>query len=62
MHMILSCVYLEILPRGFENLSGGYVDPLVGGGAKEVAPYIALILILMFKPYGLFGKKKIERV
>ena len=38
------------------------VDPLVGGGLKEVAPYIALILILMFKPYGLFGKRKIERV
>ncbi|NJD92358.1 MAG: branched-chain amino acid ABC transporter permease [Geobacter sp.] len=45
-----------------ENFSGGYIDPLVGGGIKEVAPYIALILILMFKPYGLFGKKKIERV
>jgi branched-subunit amino acid ABC-type transport system permease component len=29
---------------------------------KEVAPYFALVLILTVKPYGLFGKVKIERV
>jgi len=45
-----------------ENLAGGYLDPLVGGGAKEVAPFIVLVLILTIKPYGLFGKVKIERV
>jgi branched-chain amino acid transport system permease protein len=45
-----------------ENLSGGYLDPLFGGGVKEVAPFVALVLILMVKPYGLFGKVKIERV
>ena len=45
-----------------ENLSGGYLDPIFGGGVKEVAPFAVLVLILMFKPYGLFGKVKIERV
>jgi branched-chain amino acid transport system permease protein len=45
-----------------ENLSGGYLDPLFGGGVKEVAPFIALVAILTFRPYGLFGKVKIERV
>ncbi len=45
-----------------ENLAGGYLDPLVGGGAKEVAPFVILVLILTIKPYGLFGKIKIERV
>jgi len=45
-----------------ENLAGGYLDPLVGGGAKEVAPFIVLVVILTIKPYGLFGKVKIERV
>jgi len=59
---ILGAIVGGVIIGILENLSGGYVDPLVGGGAKEVAPYIALILILMFKPYGLFGKKKIERV
>lgn len=45
-----------------ENMAGGYIDPLVGGGAKTVAPYVVLVLILMIKPYGLFGKQIIERV
>ncbi len=45
-----------------ESLVGGYLDPLVGGGLKEVVPFIVLVLILMFKPYGLFGKEEIERV
>ncbi|MCL5264067.1 MAG: branched-chain amino acid ABC transporter permease [Chloroflexi bacterium] len=45
-----------------ENLSGGYIDPIVGGGVKEVAPFVFLVFILMIKPYGLFGKEIIERV
>lgn len=45
-----------------ENLAGFYIDPLVGGGIKSVAPFFILVLILMFRPYGLFGKKLIERV
>lgn len=45
-----------------ENLTGLYIDPLVGGGAKDVAPFIILVLILMIRPYGLFGKQLIERV
>ena len=45
-----------------ENLTGIYIDPLVGGGAKDVAPFIMLVLILMIRPYGLFGKAIIERV
>jgi branched-chain amino acid transport system permease protein len=45
-----------------ENLAGGYLDPIFGGGVKEVAPFVALVAILTIKPYGLFGKVKIERV
>jgi branched-chain amino acid transport system permease protein len=45
-----------------ENLAGGYLDPLFGGGVKEVAPFVILVAILMIKPYGLFGKVRIERV
>ena len=45
-----------------ENLAGGYLDPILGGGVKEVAPFVALVAILTVKPYGLFGKVKIERV
>lgn len=45
-----------------ENLAGGYLDQIVGGGVKDVTPFVVLFLILLFKPYGLFGKKEIERV
>lgn len=45
-----------------ESLAGGYLDPLVGGGVKEVVPFIVLLVVLMIRPYGLFGKEIIERV
>lgn len=45
-----------------QNIAGGYLDPLVGGGLKEVVPFIIVMIILMIKPYGLFGSKGIERV
>src|SRR5467141_783016 len=45
-----------------ENLAGGYLGPVFGGGVKEVAPFVALVLNLMVRPYGLFGKVRIERV
>jgi branched-chain amino acid transport system permease protein len=45
-----------------ESIAAGYLDPYVGGGTKDFAPYVLMILMLMFKPYGLFGTHRIERV
>jgi branched-chain amino acid transport system permease protein len=45
-----------------ENFAAGYVDPYVGGGTKDFAPYVLMILALMVRPYGIFGKRIIERV
>ena len=45
-----------------ENIAGGYLDPILGGGVKELAPFVFLVVILMIKPYGLFGKKLVERL
>jgi branched-chain amino acid transport system permease protein len=45
-----------------ENVAAGYLDPEVGGGTKDFAPYVLMILALMIRPYGIFGKRKIERV
>lgn len=36
----------------------GYVDP----GLGEVVPYLVLVLVLLIKPYGMFGEVRIERV
>lgn len=41
-----------------EAYTGGYI----GAGLSPVLPFIALILILMLRPYGLFGEERIERV
>jgi branched-chain amino acid transport system permease protein len=45
-----------------ENLASGYLDPYVGGGTKDFAPYVLMILVLMVRPYGIFGTRRIERV
>lgn len=41
-----------------ENLAGGYL----GRGLKEIAGFVLIIIVLMVKPYGLFGQREIERV
>ncbi|MCX5852990.1 MAG: branched-chain amino acid ABC transporter permease [Deltaproteobacteria bacterium] len=41
-----------------ETFTGGYLSPSL----RDVVPYIVLVLILLVKPYGLFGLKEIERV
>ncbi|HEX7216169.1 MAG TPA: branched-chain amino acid ABC transporter permease [Methylomirabilota bacterium] len=45
-----------------ENLAAGYIDPYVGGGTKDFAPYVLMIIALMVRPYGIFGKAIIERI
>jgi len=45
-----------------EALSGIYLDPIFEGGSKEVVPFVVLVVVLMFKPYGLFGTEEIEKI
>lgn len=45
-----------------ENLGGAYLDPFVGGGMKEIIPFVVLLIVLIVKPYGFFGYKRIERI
>jgi branched-chain amino acid transport system permease protein len=44
-----------------EFLSAGYLDPYIPA-LNEVFPFIVMVLILMIRPYGLFGTEEIERV
>ena len=41
-----------------ETFTGGYISTAL----REIIPYIVLVIILMVKPYGLFGLVEIERV
>lgn len=45
-----------------ENFSGVYLDQYLGGGTKEVVPFVILVIVIMIRPYGIFGKELIERV
>lgn len=45
-----------------QNLSGAYLDRFFPGGVKEVAPFAFMAIFLLFRPYGLWGWERIERV
>jgi branched-chain amino acid transport system permease protein len=45
-----------------QNLSGTYLDQYFPGGVKEVVPFAFMAAFLLFKPYGLWGWERIERV
>jgi branched-chain amino acid transport system permease protein len=47
-----------------ENVAPGYLDPLLpsGGGLANVVPFIVMLIVLIFRPHGLFGTARIERI
>lgn len=45
-----------------ENLTAGYLDPLLGVSVRQVVPFLVLVAIILARPYGLFGTVEIERV
>ncbi len=45
-----------------QNFCGAYLDKYFPGGVKEIAPFAFMAVFLLFKPYGLWGWERIERV
>lgn len=45
-----------------EVLTQGYSPSWLGNNFYEIAPYIVMILVLLAKPYGLFGARPAERL
>jgi branched-chain amino acid transport system permease protein len=46
-----------------ESFAAGYLDPLTTrGGLATIFPFIIIIIVLIIRPYGLFGLKRIERI
>lgn len=45
-----------------QNFSDAYLSRLTPGGVKDIAPFAFMVIILLFRPYGLWGWVKIERV
>ncbi len=55
---ILGSGFSGLIIGVFENLVGGYVSSTL----KEVAGFMLILVVLMVRPFGLFGEKRIERV
>lgn len=45
-----------------ETTVGGYIDAHVIYGFKDIVAFIVILLVLMIRPYGLFGTEHIERL
>ena len=61
--VILGAVLGGMVIGILENIAQYFdVQYLKIGNLYNIAPFYALIIILMIKPYGFFGTKDIERV
>jgi branched-chain amino acid transport system permease protein len=45
-----------------ESVISGYLDPIVGGGTKEIVALTLILLTILLKPHGLLGREIIERI
>jgi len=45
-----------------ENVASGYLDPLLGGGTRDLVVAAVLMVTIMVRPHGLFGRHDIERI
>lgn len=60
---ILGAVVAGIIMGLIQQFASGYLDGNWGlNGTGDVMPYVILLIILLFKPHGLFGIHEIERV
>lgn len=48
----------QVVTAGYESSAASFL----GAGIHEITPYIIMILVLLIRPYGLFGTKKVERI
>ncbi|MFL5625526.1 MAG: branched-chain amino acid ABC transporter permease [Ktedonobacteraceae bacterium] len=48
----------EVLTAGYES----HFANIMGAGFHEITPYLIMILVLLIRPYGIFGTRKVERV
>jgi len=45
-----------------QNFCGAYLDRYFPGGVKEIAPFAFMAVFLLWKPFGIWGWERIERV
>lgn len=45
-----------------ENYGGGYLTKYLWAGVRDIIPFIIIIIVMVIKPFGLFGEERIERI
>ncbi len=55
-------VVAGVLMGTFQGIASGYLDRLVGGGSRELVVAATLILTILIRPHGLFGREDIQRI
>jgi branched-chain amino acid transport system permease protein len=45
-----------------ESLGGGYLTQFLWSGVRDIIPFVIIIIVMVIKPYGLFGEQRIERI
>lgn len=55
---ILGAILASLIIGWVEALAAGYL----GGKSRDVVPYVVVLVILVFRPYGMFGTRTIERL
>lgn len=58
----LGCIVAGPIIGLAETLGGGYLTPFIWAGVKDIIPFIIIIIVMIIKPYGLFGEVRIERI
>jgi len=48
----------QVITAGYESRFA----TVLGTGIHEIAPYLIMILVLLIRPYGIFGTRKVERI
>jgi len=55
---IVGAIVAGLIVGLLESLTAGYL----GGKVRDIVPYLVVLLILLVRPYGLFGTRRIERL
>ncbi len=58
MDSVLGAIVASLIIGLVESLAAGYL----GGKARDILPYVVVLLILVVRPYGIFGTRTIERL
>ena len=45
-----------------ETIAGGYIDANIIYGFKDITAFVVILLVLLVRPYGLFGTEHVERL